>query len=113
MLQRTSVPLGGRRGGFCVINQSLQYLNQVRIRHFVLQQGTQIVQCGRYGIDEMLLSLKITAVAVCAEHLQGAEEDKQIETLHERMLLRHVCILRQNGIVFFYQILAQAVRIAC
>ena len=48
-------------------------------------QLAQIVDCRRYAIKEMLLSLKIPAEAVSPQHLQCAEEHKERQAFDEVM----------------------------
>ena len=39
------------------------------------------------AVDEMLFFLPQSSEAVCAKHLEGAEEDKEMELLHEVLLV--------------------------
>ena len=68
------------RGGNAILtfSEGFQDLAQFGIgaAAFILQQVAEVVKSGRNAVEEMLLTLEITAVAVGTEDLQETEENK-------------------------------------
>ena len=73
----------------------------------------QVVHSRRYGVEEVLLALEIAAEAVCAEHLQRAEEHEKAQAVDEVAQRGYLGVLLQSVVVLGYELAAQLVAIAC
>ena len=76
-------------------------------------QLAQIVDCRRYAVKEMLLSLKISTEAVSPQYLQCAEEHKERQAFDEVMHRGYFHISAQLIIVDAEQPTTQVGRIFC
>ena len=94
------------------LRQALQHIHQIWIWEVtLLQQLAQVLDGGRYRLDEVCLTLEIATEAIGSQHLQLAEQHKQAQALHEFVGSRHLRILLQRIIVLIDQLSAQFVRI--
>lgn len=68
------------------LGELLQQADEMGIRErAIVEQLTQVLHGGRYGLNEMLLALEVTAETVSTQHLKLAEEDKESEPLNKLM----------------------------
>lgn len=84
------------------VDEYCQHFAQIGIRQHVLAQRKEITQIlnGRwYAVDEMLLMLKVATEAVCAEHLQRAEEYEEAQPASEVTDRWYLDIMAQGMII--------------
>jgi len=76
------------------------------------QQLAEVVECRWYGVDEVLLALKIATETVGTEHLQRAEKDEEAQTAVELRAWGQRGVLLSGGVILVYQFLSQIIGIA-
>ena len=96
------------------IHKFLQRLLQIRVggAHAVEQLAAQALNGTGNAVEEIFFALKVTAQAVCTEHLQHAEqyEERQSAAKLRAVHARNLCQFVQ---IVLNQCLAQRLRIAC
>ena len=89
-----------------------QHIHKIWICEDVeFQQLAQVLHGMGNAVKKMLFTLEIAAEAVCAEHLERAEQHEQAQTLYKMAYRRHFGVHLQRIVILVNQLTPQLIRI--